>query len=581
MCRAEIEGKFPSITPDYPIYLRRRFVFGLAEQDRVQRMLEYMAAGRMDVALELVRISHDGDLDREVTDADLATLRQGAYQGRERARLCFVPGGYGRMTQGYDRVVRLVNEYLLKVGGASGGAVQRLGAGWGGNVGGLVHRSFLEGEQRPAFEQLLHRELGLGSRPRRQRRRARARRLPVDAPGGQPVKGLLAGVRVLDLTRVLAGPYAAMVLADLGAEVIKVELPGKGDEARAFGPFQEGESAYFTSINRGKKSVTIDLRRPQGQDLVRRLAGQCDILLENFRPGSMARFGLDYQCLHGLYPRLVYASISGFGQSGPYAGRPAYDVIVQAMGGLVSITGAPGGEPVRVGSSVADLSAALFSVIGVLAALNQAQRSGVGQQVDISMLDCQVALLENAVARYFVQGEVPGPLGSRHPAITPFQFFRAVDGYIVVAAGNDALWAKLCGVLQAEELIADQRFATNALRTDNHSQLEPLLATAFGRRRVGAWLAGLEAAGVPCGPIHNIAQVVDDPQVAARQMIVELDHPVAGRQAVPNSPLKFSATPVELETPAPLLGQHTDEVLGQLLGLGTDELDKLRGEGVL
>ncbi|NKB69096.1 MAG: CoA transferase [Candidatus Latescibacteria bacterium] len=395
------------------------------------------------------------------------------------------------------------------------------------------------------------------------------------------MKGLLSGVRVLDLTRVLAGPYAAMVLADLGAEVIKIELPQSGDEARAFGPFQKGESAYFTSVNRGKKSVTVDLRQPQGQELVRQLAAQCDILLENFRPGSMARFGLDYSSLHALYPRLVYGSISGFGQTGPYAGRPAYDVIVQAMGGLASITGALGGEPVRVGSSIGDLSAALFSVIGILAALNQAQRSGQGQQVDISMLDCQVALLENAVARYFVNGEVPGPLGSRHPAITPFQFFQATDGYIVVAAGNDGLWGKLCAVLEVAQLVGDPRFANNGLRTENHAQLEPLLAAAFGRRDVAYWLESLAAAGVPCGPIHDVGQVVNDPQVAARKMIVELEHPVAGPQALPNSPLKFSATPVELETPAPLLGQHTEQVLGELLDLSADEVARLRQEGVL
>ncbi len=233
------------------------------------------------------------------------------------------------------------------------------------------------------------------------------------------MKGLLAGVRVLDFTRVLAGPYASMIMADLGAEVIKVELPGQGDESRGFGPFQQGESACLMSVNRGKKSVTLDLRRPEGQALARRLAGQCQVLVENFRAGSMARFGLDWEEIHRLHPALVYASISGFGQTGPYAGRPAYDVVVQAMGGLASITGHPGMPPVRVGSSVADLSAALFGVIGMLAALVRARETGQGQQVDISMLDCQVALLENAIARYHVTGEMPGPLGSRHPTITP------------------------------------------------------------------------------------------------------------------------------------------------------------------
>ena len=308
---------------------------------------------------------------------------------------------------------------------------------------------------------------------------------------------LLDGVRVLDLTRVLAGPYASMVLADLGAEVIKIELPGTGDEARGFGPFQNGESAYFASVNRGKKSATIDLRKARGQDLARRLAGECDVLIENFRPGSMDRFGLGYAALHALYPCLVYASISGFGQTGPYAQRPAYDVLIQAMGGLASITGQPDGPPVRVGSSIADLSAALFGAIGILAALERARRTGEGQQVDISMLDCQVALLENALARYAVSGEVPRPLGSRHPAITPFQFFAARDGYIVIAAGNDRLWRQLCDALGLGALADDPRFANNALRTENHAALEPILERALAEKTVDEWCTILAAAGVP------------------------------------------------------------------------------------
>jgi len=393
--------------------------------------------------------------------------------------------------------------------------------------------------------------------------------------------GLLEGVRVLDLTRVLAGPYAAMILADLGAEVLKVELPGQGDEARSFGPFKSGESAYFTSVNRGKKSVTIDLHKEEGQQLARRLAGTCEVLIENFRPGSMARFGLDYERLHTRHPQLVYASVSGFGQTGPHAQRPAYDVIIQAMGGIASITGPPEGPPVRVGSSIADLSAALFTVIGILAALAHARQTGEGQQVDISMLDCQVALLENAIARYYVSGEVPGPLGSRHSAITPFQFFEAADGHIVIAAGNDGLWRKLCATIGTPELVDDPRFASNALRTDNHADLEPLLAASLHQKTVEEWCALLDQAGVPCGPIHDVAQVFHDPQVAARQMIKKMVHPRSGTLAVPNSPLRFSETPVELETPAPLLGQHTDEVLEKLLGILPEELENLRQSGVI
>ena len=392
---------------------------------------------------------------------------------------------------------------------------------------------------------------------------------------------LLDGIRVLDFTRVLAGPYASMILADLGAEVIKIELPGRGDEARGFGPFQNGESAYFTSVNRGKKSVTLDLHTSVGQGLARDLAGRCDVLIENFRPGRMRRFALGYEELHALYPRLVYASVSGFGQTGPYAERPAYDVIVQAMGGLASITGAPGGEPVRVGSSIGDLSAALFSVIGILAAVARAHKSGQGQQVDVSMLDCQVALLENAISRYYVTGEVPTPLGSRHPSITPFQFFRAADGHVVVAAGNDSLWRKLCEALGVAELAAEPRFATNALRTENQAELENSLQVAFATRSVREWEGALGAAGVPCGPIHTVKQVVEDPHVKARQMIIELVHPTAGSQAQPNSPLKFSETPVELSHAAPLLGEHTLDVLGNLLGLDEEEVAALATAGVV
>lgn len=395
------------------------------------------------------------------------------------------------------------------------------------------------------------------------------------------MQDLLKGMKVLDLTRVLAGPYASMVLADLGAEVLKIELPEKGDESRGFGPFQNGESAYFTSVNRGKKSVTVDLRTAAGCALAKRLVRECDVLLENFRPGSMARFGLDYESLQRENPRLVYASISGFGQTGPYAQRPAYDVIIQAMGGISSITGEPGGAPVRVGSSIADLSSALFGVIGILAAWGRAKETGQWQQVDISMLDCQVALLENAVARYYVNGEVPQPLGSRHPTITPFQYFAAADGYIVIAAGNDGLWRKLCMALELEELAEDKRFADNAARTQNHAAMEPLLAEAFRARSVEAWCEVLGAAGIPCGPIHDVGQVCNDVQVAARNMIIELEHPVAGRQKMPNTPLKFSQTPIDLQEPAPLLGQHTEQVLGEWLGLSVEELEALRAEGTI
>jgi len=372
-------------------------------------------------------------------------------------------------------------------------------------------------------------------------------------PPNQP-PNLLTGVRVADFTRVLAGPFAAMVLADLGAEIIKVELPGEGDEARGFGPFQSGESAYFASVNRGKKSITLDLRTAQGGSLARRLAGVSDVLLENFRPDRMAGFGLDYATLHRLHPPLVYASISGFGQTGPYSHRPAYDVIIQAMSGIASITGPAGGPPVRVGSSVADLSAALYSVIGILAALMRARQTGEGQHLDVSMLDCQVALLENAIARFDVTGEVPTPLGSRHPTITPFQFFEAADGYIVVAAGNDRLWQRLCEALGCPDLAGDPRFCSNALRTSHHGELEPLLASTLRGRSVEEWCGILGESGIPCGPVQDVGDVVADPHVQARGMIDRTEIPEVGDLALPAFPLQFSAHPRSPLSPAPRLG---------------------------
>jgi len=372
-----------------------------------------------------------------------------------------------------------------------------------------------------------------------------------------------------------------MVLADLGAEVIKVELPGTGDEARGFGPFQNGESAYFASVNRGKKSVTLDLRTASGCELARRLAGVSDVLLENFRPDRMAGFGLDYASLHQLHPPLVYASISGFGQSGPYSDRPAYDVIIQAMSGLASITGPAGGPPVRVGSSVADLSAALYSVVGILAALMQARQTGQGQHLDVSMLDCQVALLENAVARFDVTGEVPAPLGSRHPTITPFQFFEAADGYIVVAAGNERLWERLCEALGCPALLEDPRFGSNALRTAHHGELEALLAAELSKRTVDEWCATLGESGIPCGPVQDVGDVIADPHLQARGMIARAEHPDLGSLALPAFPLQFSARERQHLSPSPRLGQHTEEVLSGLLGVGGGELAALAREGAI
>jgi len=389
---------------------------------------------------------------------------------------------------------------------------------------------------------------------------------------------LLQGIKVLDLTRVLSGPYASMILADLGAEILKIELPEKGDEARAFGPFQNGESAYFAGINRGKKSITIDLRKPKGQELIFSLAGKCDILMENFRPGSMEEFNLGFERLHKAYPKLVYASISGFGQTGPYSRKPAYDVIIQAMSGLVSITGTAQGEVVRVGSSIADLNSSLFSIIGILAASYNANQKGIGQHVDISMLDCQIALLENAMSRYHTSNKVPGPIGSRHPSITPFQFFKAADGQIVIAAANDNLWKKLCGVIGLEE---DGKFKTNDLRTQNHLELESLLNDIFKNKTVKEWCGLLESAGVPCSSINNIEQVINDPHVNFREMVIKMNHPKAGTLMMPNSPLKFSNSRHKLDVPSPLLGEHTEEILSGFLGLTLDEINQLKEDRVI
>ena len=392
---------------------------------------------------------------------------------------------------------------------------------------------------------------------------------------------LLSGIRVLDFTRVLAGPFATMVMADLGAEVVKVELPGQGDDSRGFGPFVgDRRSAYFLSVNRGKQSVTIDLRTEAGRDLALRMAEQVDVLVENFRPGSMDRFGLGYEQVSARNPRIVYASVSGFGQTGPYAHRPAYDVIVQAMSGLASITGLPGQPPVRVGSSTADLNAALFSVIGILACLARARETGNGEHVDVSMLDCQVALLENAIARFDVEGVTPGPLGSRHPTITPFQFFSTIDGYVVIAAGNDRLWKKLCDVLGRSDLAQDRRFTDNAGRTEHHAALEEELAATFVAEPTAHWLQHLEAAGVPCGPVNDMADVVADPHLQERQMIrTQTEGDVDVR--VPGPPLKFSSATTADIRPAPTLGEHTSDILAQWLGLDGAELSQLRESGVI
>ena len=353
--------------------------------------------------------------------------------------------------------------------------------------------------------------------------------------------GPLSDITVIDLTRLLAGPYATMVLADLGARVVKVEHPERGDDARQVGPFAGGRSVYFESLNRGKESRALRLDDPADRREFERLVDGADVLVENFRPGVMERLGYGWESLHARWPRLVYAAVSGFGRTGPYAERPAYDLVVQAMGGLMSLTGPAGGAPVRVGASIGDIAAGLFAAVGVLSALHDRGRTGEGQLVDIAMLDCQVAILENAVARYGATGEAPGPLGARHPSITPFDVFEAADGPLVIAAGNDALFARLCGALGREGLASDERFADNRRRTENADALAAEIEGALAGGPAAEWLERLGAAGVPCGPINNVAAVVDDPGVRARNMIVSVELPDGTTVEMAGNPVKLSA----------------------------------------
>ena len=392
----------------------------------------------------------------------------------------------------------------------------------------------------------------------------------------------LRGVRVLDLTRVLAGPFCTMNLADLGAEVIKVEVPGRGDDSRSFAPMMpSGDSGYFYSVNRGKRSVTIDLRIDEGAAVFLELAARSDVVVENFSPGTMDRFKVGYAQLKAANPKIILCSISGFGQTGPKTSAPAYDIVAQALGGTMSITGNAGGEPVRCGVSVGDLSAALYGVIAIMSALRVRDRDGVGNHVDIAMLDCQVAMLEDALARYSVSGKIPGRLGTRHPSITPFQQFRAADDYFVMGAGNEAIWIRFCDAIAAPELKDDTRFLTNADRTTNHPELEAILARIFETQPRDHWLRLLADASVPCAPIANVEEVTRDPHLAARNMILHAEHPQFDGLIVPGSPLKSAGDKDIPSTVAPRLGESTDEVLSSVLGYDTLRLSELRKRSII
>lgn len=395
--------------------------------------------------------------------------------------------------------------------------------------------------------------------------------------------GPLDGIRVLDLTQVLFGPFATMLLSDLGAEVIKIERPEVGDIARGNGPVVRGQSTYFLSLNRGKKSVTLNLATKPGVEVLLKLAESADVLVENFKPGTMENLGLSYERIRDYNPGIIYVAGSGFGQYGPYASKPAFDVIVQAMGGILSITGEEGGPPVRPGVSYGDITAGLFLCVATLAALQERHVSGEGQFVDISMLDCQVTAQENAFVRYLNTGEIPRALGTRHPVMTPFQAFQTKDGYIAVAlrGGIKDQWPLFCAAIDRVDIIDDPRFGDGWMRTQNYKVLEPILTDAMKTRTTQEWVIELEQAGIPCGPVNTIEQAASDPQIAARDMIIDVQHPEAGKFRVVNTPFKFSRTPYKVEQASPDLGQHTQDVLSQLLGMTREEIGTLKDSGVI
>ncbi|RMT21459.1 L-carnitine dehydratase/bile acid-inducible protein F [Pseudomonas syringae pv. spinaceae] len=405
--------------------------------------------------------------------------------------------------------------------------------------------------------------------------------------------GALSHIRVLDLSRVLAGPWAGQILADLGADVIKVERPGCGDDTRAWGPpflkdaagHNTSEAAYYLSANRNKQSVTIDFTRPEGQKLVRELAAKSDIVIENFKVGGLAAHGLDYASLKAINPRLIYCSITGFGQSGPYATRPGYDFMIQALGGLMSLTGLPEGEegagPVKVGVALTDILTGLYSTTAILAALAHRDQSDVGQHIDMALLDVQVACLANQAMNYLTTGVAPERLGNAHPNIVPYQSFPTADGDLILTVGNDSQFRKFAEVAGQSQWADDPRFLTNTLRVAHRAELIPLIRQVMVFKATAQWVAVLEAVGVPCAPVNDLAKVFADPQVVARGLAIELPHALGGKVPQVASPIRLSETPVEYRRAPPMLGEHTAVVLEELLGLGGDEVASLRAAGVL
>jgi glutaryl-CoA transferase len=392
----------------------------------------------------------------------------------------------------------------------------------------------------------------------------------------------LEGVRVIDLTRILAGPFCTQALADAGADVLKIEEPGKGDDTRGWGPpFVKGESAYFLSVNRGKRSLALNLKDPRGREILWRLLETADVLVENFRPGAMDRMGFGESHVRGRHPRIVYASVSGYGPDGPWGGRPGYDAVVQGEGGLMSVTGPAAGGPHKAGASLADVTAGMTAFQGILLALLRRARTGEGGHVDISLLESLLSTLTYHASTYLLTGQIPARLGNRHPSLAPYETFEAADGHVIVGVGSESLWRSLCQALGEPGLERDPRFRSNALRVANYEALRALLAPLFRGRPVEAWLAALEGAGIPCGRVRTVAEALDNPQVPARGLLLDIEHATIGRGRYVGSPIHLTGAGRGSTLPPPLLGQHTDEVLKERLGLAATEVVALRRDGVV
>lgn len=393
--------------------------------------------------------------------------------------------------------------------------------------------------------------------------------------------GALAGVKVLDLSRVLAGPYCTMILSDLGAEVVKVEAPGGSDDTRAWGPpYRGGESAYYMSANRNKKAITVNLKDEQGKEIIKKLIKQSDIVIENFKSGTMERLGLGYEELKAVNPKIIHCSITGFGKNGPYKDLPGYDYIIQAMGGLMSITGSQESGPIKVGVAIADVLTGLYATIGILAAVNERNQSGLGQSIDISLFDSQVSALVNVASNYLVSGQIPQLLGNLHPNIVPYQTFPTADKQMVIAVGNDRQFSKLTQVIGQPELAGDERFSTNPKRLENKAELIQIISDKLKKRTSGEWLTILNESGIPAGPINNLEELFQDEQIAARNMMQVVEHPTAGQISLVGSPLKLSRTPAEVRSHPPLAGEHTEVILKEL-GYSEAEVNQLKNSQVI